>query len=128
MSIVIEVAGLSETQRQIVELAREFARTRIEPQAAAWDRTTHFPRDVIDELGKLGFLGLLVPEAHDGLGLDTVTCLLALEELAAADAGVALSVGVHNTVPCGMLLRHGTTFVADTEAVPELLLYGRYTR
>src|SRR5216110_318220 len=54
MSIAIETAGLSETQRQIVELAREFARTRIEPHAAEWDRTKHFPRDVIAELGRLG--------------------------------------------------------------------------
>src|SRR5439155_308401 len=89
MSIAIEAAGLSETQRQIVDLAREFARTRIEPHAAEWDRTAHFARDVLDELGKLGFLGMSTPEEYDGMGLDTLTYLLALEELAAADARVA---------------------------------------
>src|SRR5437868_15531002 len=76
MSIAIEPAGLSETQRQIVELAREFARTRIEPFAAEWDRTAHFARDVIDALGELGFLGMCAPEEYDGMGLDTVTYLL----------------------------------------------------
>ena len=48
--------GLSDTQRQIVELAREFAREHIEPRAAEWDRTKHFPRDVIAELGGKGVL------------------------------------------------------------------------
>jgi len=108
MSIAIEPAGLSETQRQIVELAREFARTRIEPYAAEWDRTRHFPRDVLDELGRLGFLGMVTPEEDDGMGLDAVTYLLALEELAAADASIAVSVAIHNAIPTTMLLRHGS--------------------
>ena len=49
MSIAIEPAGLSETQRQIVELAREFARTRIEPFAAEWDRASKFPAEAVAE-------------------------------------------------------------------------------
>ncbi len=108
MSIAIEATGLTETQRQIVDLAREFARTRIEPHAAEWDRSAHFARDVIDELGKLGFLGMGTPEEYDGMGLDTVTYLLALEELAAADASIAVSVSIHNAIPTTMLLRHGS--------------------
>jgi alkylation response protein AidB-like acyl-CoA dehydrogenase len=108
MSIAIEPAGLTETQRQIVELAREFARTKIEPHAAEWDRTAHFARDVIDELGRLGFLGMATPEEYDGMGLDTVTYLLALEELAAADASIAVSVAIHNAIPSTLLVRHGT--------------------
>ena len=108
MAIAIEPAGLSETQRQIVELAREFARTRIEPHAAEWDRTRHFARDVIDELGKLGFLGMCTPEQYDGMGLDTLTYFLALEEIAAADASIAVSVSIHNAIPTTMLVRHGS--------------------
>jgi alkylation response protein AidB-like acyl-CoA dehydrogenase len=108
MAIAIEPGGLSETQRQIVELAREFARTRIEPHAAEWDRTGHFARDVIDELGQLGFLGMCTPEEHDGMGLDTLTYFLALEELAAADASIAVSVAIHNAIPTTMLARHGS--------------------
>src|SRR5947207_800655 len=68
MSTAIELPGLSETQRQIVELAREFARTKIEPFAAEWDRRAHFARDVIDELGRLGVLGVGGPEAGGGRG------------------------------------------------------------
>jgi alkylation response protein AidB-like acyl-CoA dehydrogenase len=108
MAIAIEPAGLTETQRQIVELAREVGRTQIEPFAAEWDRTAHFARDAIDELGRLGFLGMCAPEAYDGMGLDTVTYLLALEEIAAADASIALSLSIHNAIPTTMLVRHGS--------------------
>lgn len=108
MSTAIEAAGFSETQRQIVDLAREFAASRIAPHAAEWDRTGHFPRDVIAELGKLGFLGMVTPEEYDGMGLDTLTYLLALEEIAAADASVAVSMSIHNAIPTTMLVRHGT--------------------
>ena len=95
-------------QREIVDLAREFARDKIEPFAAEWDRTSHFPRDVIDALGKLGFLGMCTPEEYDGMGLDTLTYLMALEEISAADAALAVSVGIHNAIPTTMLVKHGT--------------------
>lgn len=94
--------------QQITSLAREFAREKIEPYAAEWDRTKHFARDVIDELGRLGFLGMTTPEEYDGMGLDTLTYLLALEEIAAADASIAVSMGIHNAIPATMLVKHGT--------------------
>jgi len=110
MTTVVDApaGGLTDTQRQVMELAREFAREHIEPHAAEWDRTKEFPRAVIDELGKLGFLGMTVLERYDGMGFDTVTYLLALEEIAAADAGVAVSVGIQNAIPATMLQRHGS--------------------
>jgi alkylation response protein AidB-like acyl-CoA dehydrogenase len=110
MTTVVDApsGGLTDTQRQVMDLAREFAREHIEPHAAEWDRTKEFPRAVIDELGKLGFLGMTVPERYDGMGFDTVTYLLALEELAAADASIAVSVGIQNAIPATMLLRHGS--------------------
>src|SRR5216117_2106982 len=108
MSTAIELPSLSETQRQIVELAREFARTKIEPFAAEWDRRAHFARDVIDEMGKLGFLGMCAPEEYDGMGLDALTYVMALEEIAAADAAIAVSMGIHNAIPTTMLVKHGT--------------------
>jgi alkylation response protein AidB-like acyl-CoA dehydrogenase len=99
---------LTDTQRQIQELAREFASEHLAPHAAEWDARHHFPREQIQKLGELGFLGMLVPERYDGLGLDTVTYLLALEEIAAADGATAVTVGVHNSLPAMMLLRWGT--------------------
>jgi alkylation response protein AidB-like acyl-CoA dehydrogenase len=91
-----------------VELARDFARSHIEPKAAEWDRTKEFPRDVILELGKLGFLGMCTPEEWDGMGIDSVTYLMALEEIAAADASVAVTVSIQNAIPTVMLTKHGT--------------------
>lgn len=110
MTTVVErpTDGLSDTQRQIVDLAREFAREHIAPHAAEWDRTRAFPRPVIDELGRLGFLGMTVPERYEGMGIDTVTYLLALEEIAAADASIAVSISIQNAIPATMLVRHGT--------------------
>src|SRR5919198_3358389 len=98
----------TDVREQVVELAREFAREKIEPFAAEWDRTSHFPRDVVDEMGKLGFLGMCTPEEYDGMGLDTLTYLLALEEISAADASIAVSMGIHNAIPTTMLVKHGT--------------------
>jgi hypothetical protein len=108
MTIAVERPEVSEARNEIVALAREFAKAHIEPHAAEWDRTQHFPRDVINELGKLGFLGIATPESDDGLGLDTTTYLMALEEIAAADASIAVSVSIHCAIPTTMLLRHGT--------------------
>ena len=102
-----------EEQEQILQLVRDFAAEHIAPHAARWDAEKHFARDVIDRLGALGFLGMLVPEAYDGLGLDTLTYLKAIEEIAAADASLAVSVAVHNSLPSQMLLRHGTEAQKD---------------
>jgi hypothetical protein len=98
----------TDVREQVVELAREFAREKIEPFAAEWDRTSKFPRNVIDELGKLGFLGMCTPEELDGMGLDTITYLMVLEEISAADAALAVSIGIHNAIPTTMLVKHGT--------------------
>ena len=98
----------TEEREQVVQLARDFAREHVAPHAARWDAEKHFDRPTIDKLGALGFLGMLVPEEYDGLGLDTVTYLLAVEEIAAADAATAVSVAVHNSLPTQMLLRHGS--------------------
>src|SRR3989441_10770862 len=98
----------TDVREQVVELAREFGSEKIEPCAAEWDRTSHFPRDVIDELGKLGFLGMCTPEEYDGMALDTVTYLMVLEEISAADAALAVSIGIHHAIPTTMLVKHGT--------------------
>jgi hypothetical protein len=103
----------SEEQEQIVQLVRDFAAEHIAPHAARWDAEKHFDREVINQLGALGFLGMLVPEAYDGLGLDTLTYLRAIEEISAADASIAVSVAVHNSLPSQMLLRHGSEAQKD---------------
>jgi alkylation response protein AidB-like acyl-CoA dehydrogenase len=103
-----EVGALTETQQQLIEMARAFGDEHIRPFAAEWDRTKEFPQDVIRRMGELGFFGMLIPEAYEGLGLDTLTYLLVLEEIAAADGSTAISMGVHNSLPTQMVLRWGS--------------------
>ena len=100
--------ALTETQQQIVDLARSFAAEHIAPFAAEWDRTKQFPRDLIRKMAELGFFGMLIPEEYEGLGLDTTTYLMVLEAIAEADSAAAISMGVHNSLPTQMLLHKGS--------------------
>jgi alkylation response protein AidB-like acyl-CoA dehydrogenase len=99
---------LTEEQREIQRTAREFALREIAPHSAQWDQDSYFEPALVPKLGALGFLGMMVPEKYDGLGLDTLTYLVALEEIATIDASVAVLISVHNSLPTQMLLRWGT--------------------
>ena len=99
---------ITPEQEQIRDLARQFAEENLRPNAEAWDRDSAFPRDVITQLGDLGFLGMLIPEEFDGLGLDATSYLLALEQIAWGDASVAVAMSVHNSLPTQMILAHGS--------------------
>jgi alkylation response protein AidB-like acyl-CoA dehydrogenase len=99
---------LTDVQQEIQTLARQFAAGEISPHAARWDREACFPVAVARRMGELGFLGMLIPEQYDGLGLDTRSYLLALEEIAAADASAAVLMSVHNSLPTQMLLNFGS--------------------
>lgn len=99
---------LSEEQRQVLELARDFAREELRPGVEYRDQhEDEFDRSLVDKLGELGFLGMLIPPEYDGLGLDVLTYLYALEEIAWGDASTAVSMSVHNALPTQILLRHG---------------------
>jgi alkylation response protein AidB-like acyl-CoA dehydrogenase len=99
---------LTEEQREIQRTAREFAAAEITPYTAQWDRDSHFEPLLVKKLGDLGFLGMLIPEQYDGLGLDALTYLMALEEISTADASVGVMMSVHNSLPTQMILNYGT--------------------
>ena len=99
---------LTEEQQSIVSTARQFAAEELLPNVARWDEEAYFEPSLPGKLGALGFLGMLLPEEYDGLGLDTTSYLLALEEIAAADASTAVMMSVHNSLPTQMILRFGT--------------------
>src|SRR2546430_1444942 len=99
---------LTEDQLSIQSVARDFAATEIAPHSAQWDRDAYFEPKLVRQLGDLGFLGMMIPEQFDGLGLDTLTYLVALEEIARVDASVAVMVSVHNSLPTQMILRWGS--------------------
>ena len=102
------LSHLTPEQREIQQAARDFARAEIAPHSAQWDRDAYFEPALVQKLGELGFLGMLVPDTFDGLALDTLTYLIALEEIAAVDASVAVMVSVHNSLPTQMILRWGS--------------------
>jgi alkylation response protein AidB-like acyl-CoA dehydrogenase len=100
--------ALSDDQRLIVQHVRDYCRAEIAPKAAEYDRSGEFPREQLRGLAELGLMGATVPERWGGAGLDGVTYALCLEEIAAADASVAVIVSVQNGLPEKMLLRYGT--------------------
>jgi len=99
---------LNDDQTMIRETARRFARERLAPHAAAWDRDAHFPADAIAEMGRLGLMGVTVASQWGGAGADHVSLALALEEIAAGEAGVATVMSGHNSVGCSPLLNFGS--------------------
>jgi alkylation response protein AidB-like acyl-CoA dehydrogenase len=99
---------LTEEQRGIQQVARDFAESELAPHTERWDREAFFEPSLPAKLGELGFLGMLLPEEHDGLGLDTLSYLVALEEISTADASVGVMMSVHNSLPTQMILRWGT--------------------
>jgi alkylation response protein AidB-like acyl-CoA dehydrogenase len=109
---------LTDTQRDIQRLARDFAAEHVAPFAAAWDRDQYFEPSLVPRLAESGFLGMLIPEAYDGLELDTTSYLLALEEMAAADASTAVLMSVHNSLPTQMLLAHGSEALKERYLKP----------
>ena len=103
----------SETQRMIQEMARNFAHERLAPQAALRDEQSLFPKDEIAEMGKLGLMGMLIPEKYGGCGADYVSMALAIEEIAAADGACSTIMSVQNSLVGPALLKHGTDWQKD---------------
>ena len=98
----------TDDQVMIQEMARRFAAEKLAPKSAEWDKTKQFPKAEIQELGALGMLGMLVPEAYDGAAVDHVSYALALEEIAAGNGAVSTIMSVHNSVGCAPILKFGT--------------------
>lgn len=92
----------------IRDTARAFARERLAPFSAEWEESSTFPKAVFAEMGRLGLMGMTVPEEWGGAGTDSVAYALALEEIAAGDAAVATVMSGHNSVGCMPVLIYGT--------------------
>jgi alkylation response protein AidB-like acyl-CoA dehydrogenase len=86
---------LTEEQRAVRDTVAAFAAREIAPHAGEWDRTHTFPVDVFRKLGEIGIMGMTVSETYGGAALDTISTVLAIEELSKADAGVGVTVSVH---------------------------------
>ena len=97
----------SEEQLQIQSIARDFAQKRIAPVAADFDKSGEFPLDNIREMGKLGLMGIEVPAEYGGAGMDSISYVLAMIEVAAADCAHSTIMSVNNTLYCNGLLKFG---------------------
>jgi hypothetical protein len=99
---------LTAEQELIRDSMRAFAQERLAPFAAEWDRNHTFPREALNELAELGALGMVVPEEWGGAGMDYMSLVLTLEEIAAGDGATSTIVSVQNSLPCGILNRFGS--------------------
>ena len=97
-----------EDQIQIRDAVRELCRTAFAGQAARWDREGDVPRDAVQQLADAGFLGMAIPEEWGGLGYDSRTIAIVLEEIASVSAALAIMIAVHNSVGALPVFRFGT--------------------
>jgi alkylation response protein AidB-like acyl-CoA dehydrogenase len=99
---------LTQEQEMIRDAMRAFAQERLAPFAAEWDRRHTFPAEALRELGALGALGMVVPEEWGGAGMDYLSLVLVLEEIAAGDGATSTIVSVQNSLACGITLKYGS--------------------
>ncbi|GIK62639.1 MAG: acyl-CoA dehydrogenase [Chloroflexota bacterium] len=109
---------LNEEQESIRQMARNFAQKEIAPIAAEFDESGEFPMDTIKKMGKMGFMGIEVPEEYGGAGMDTLSYVLAMEEIAKADVSHSTIMSVNNSLYCHGLLKFGTEEQKQKYLVP----------
>src|SRR5258708_22413851 len=90
--------SLSPEQEEIRKLVRDFAEREVKPRAEAIDHSDEFPRDLVEKAAKLGLLGILVPDAYGGAGLDHVAFAIFVEEVARYSASTGGILDVHGSV------------------------------
>jgi butyryl-CoA dehydrogenase len=99
---------LTDEQVMIQSMVRDFSREVVAPKAAERDRTKEFPADTLRRMGELGLMGMMVPQEYGGAGVDTISYVLALAEIAYACASTAVVMSVHNSIVCGSITKFGT--------------------
>ena len=99
---------LTEEQQMIRQAARDFAQNELLPGVIERDETQSFPRELIQKMGDLGFLGMMVDPKYGGSGLDTLAYVLTMEELSMVDASASVIVSVNNSLVCWGLEAYGT--------------------
>lgn len=99
---------LTEEQIAVRDAARDFAQNVLKPGVIERDREQRFPKDEIKQLGELGFMGMMVDPKYGGSGMDTVSYVLAMEELSKIDASASVCVSVNNSLVCWGLEKFGS--------------------
>ena len=96
-----------ENLQMIEESAKQFADKHIRPQLMEWDESQEFPIDLMHQLGKHGFLGVLVPENYGGSGLGYQEYVTVISEIAKVCGSIGLSVAAHNSLCTGHIMAFG---------------------
>jgi len=109
---------LTDEQKAIRDLAREFARDEVRPRAEEMDRDEAFPYDLVEKMAAMGFMGLPFPEKYGGAGADTVSYALAVMELARADASTAITMAAHVSLGSTPFYLFGTEAQKERYLVP----------
>ena len=109
---------LDEDQRLLKKSVRDFAEAELRPHAREWDEKQEFPREVFTKLGEMGLMGAVWPERYGGAGLSTLDYAVVMEELARADAGVALSLAAHSSLCSGHIFLAGSEEQKQKYLVP----------
>jgi alkylation response protein AidB-like acyl-CoA dehydrogenase len=99
--------ALTDEQKQISRMVREFAESEIKPHLMEWDEAQHFPTEQFRNAGELGMLGVTIPEEYGGAGLSYIDYVNVIEELGVVDSGFALSVAAHNSLCTGHIYLAG---------------------
>lgn len=94
----------NEITEQVAQVAKDFARKHIKPHVMEWDEAQHFPKNVLQEMGKLGLLGIFVPEQYGGSGFGYFEYVAAIVETAKVCGSVGLSLAAHNSLCTGHIL------------------------
>jgi short-chain 2-methylacyl-CoA dehydrogenase len=110
---------LTDEQREIQRLARDFASAEVEPAAEELDRTKSFPYAIVEALGELGLMGVPYPQEHGGGGADTLSYALVVEELGRADQSVGITVAAHTSLGTWPIYAFGSE-AQKGEWLPEL--------
>jgi len=109
---------LTEEQISIRDAARDFAEKEIAPSAVERDLNAEFPKEIIAKLGELGFMGMMVSTEWGGSGMDTVSYVLAIEEISKVDASVGVIMSVNNSLVCYGLEKWGSDFLKEKYLKP----------
>ena len=110
--------NLTEEQIAVRETARDFAIKELLPGVIERDTKEQFPKEQIQKLGDLGFMGMMVSPKYGGAGMDTISYVLAIEELSKIDASVAVCVSVNNSLVCWGLEQFGTEKQKEKYLIP----------
>jgi len=99
---------LSEEQKMIQDMVRDFAQNEVRPRAEQIDRTHEFPADLVKKMAELGLMGVEVPEQWGGAGMDPICYAIAVEEVSAACGSTGVILSAHNSLACAPIAQFGT--------------------